>query len=1016
MKKCRTSTLNLLTGLSLLFSTAAVAQLPEVKVDLNHFGRPEAEVNEPGYTPWPVKSAMADSLTVNGIKFKFTKVGPAGTGLTSNWYKAGLQAPYYARMANDGLTVKDGNAGGMVELRISGLPAGMHTLLTYHNTVDNASTNTFSPIDIHVGGNLVVNNLMPSNRATNQSEVPSSYLQLPAVAGEDVVLLFAADTTGTSTAKNVFINAFELNTSNSVHQARQPFPADNDEHVNADAGSLQLTWVAAPGAVSHDVYFGTDPQMIASANTGSAAFKGNQSDTSWNVSGLYSGSIYYWRVDEINGSGVKTKGKVWYFRPRQLAFTGAEGYGRFARGGRGGKVVEVTNLNDDGPGSLREAITNNIGPRTIVFTVSGIIELQSRLVLSQPYVTIAGQTAPGKGITIRKAPLGITGNDAIVRHLRVRLGAGPTYDGMGLTGADHSIIDHSSISWTIDEAFSSRGAKNITLQRTLISEALNVAGHQNYPAGTAHGYAATIGGSIGSFHHNLLAHCYGRNWSLGGGLDGNAYYTGKLDITNNVVYNWGNRTTDGGAHQVNFVNNYYKPGAGSTFFYALSAQHEAVGLGTQQYYFAGNVMPGHFNESNQEAGRRSVGNVSFQTFLNTPFFESHVNTQSAYNAYKNVLSDIGCNAPVLDQHDQRIVHETLTGTYTYRGSVSGKPGFPDNEQDVGGYEEYPEVTRPADFDSDHDGLPNWWEALHGLNTQSATGDFSDANADTDSDGFTNLDDYLEWMSAPHYTLAVDQVAEINLKSLSRGYTAQPAFTFSLVQNGQVVLTSDSIARFTPSGTGLGSFTFTVTDAEGSSMSRTVGLHVTAAAPLPVTLIRFEAARKNNHEVVVKWKTSQEINNLGFEVLRSQYANGNSWTKVATIGSKAPDGNSATPLEYTFTDANSMRSKTYYRLAQKDKDGNARLTELKMVNGTLSAAEVKVWPVPSRGKVWVSVASLNSPAMLQVFDAGGKKLLQRNISDHSQQELQLTTAGVFMIRIVSAADGSVISTQKITIQP
>jgi hypothetical protein len=315
----------------------------------------------------------------------------------------------------------------------------------------------------------------------------------------------------------------------------------------------------------------------------------------------------------------------------------------------------------------------------VVFAVSGIIELKSRLVLNQPYVTIAGQTAPGKGITIRSAPFGLTGNDGVIRHLRVRLGGGRTFDGMGLTGANHSIIDHCSISWTLDEAFSSRGGKNITLQRTLISEALNVAGHSKYATGKSHGFAATIGGDVGSFHHNLLAHNAGRNWSLGGGLDGNGIYTGRIDIRNNVVYNWDHRTTDGGAHEVNFVNNYYKPGAATTFFYALNAQHERYGAGSQRYYFKGNVMPGHFDESSQEAGRKISGSVKYETFVDKPFFPSHVTTQTAREAYKLVLSDVGCNQPALDAHDMRIVKETLTGTYKYTGSISGKPGLPDSQ-------------------------------------------------------------------------------------------------------------------------------------------------------------------------------------------------------------------------------------------------------------------------------------------------------------------------------------------------
>src|SRR5699024_5718144 len=225
---------------------------------------------------------------------------------------------------------------------------------------------------------------------------------------------------------------------------------------------------------------------------------------------------YYWRVDEVTKDEVTT-GVVWYFRPASLAFPGAEWYGRYARGGKGGKVVYVTNLKDSGSGSLRAAVEDDIGPRTIVFNVSGLITLESRLNITDPYVTIAGQTAPGKGVCVKHATLGVTGNDVIVRFMRVRLGKpNISYGGMGLTGCDYSIVDHSSISWTMDQSYSSAGGHKITVQRTLISEALNVASHHNYPPGNDHRYAASIGADIGNFHHNLLADCYARIWSLAG--------------------------------------------------------------------------------------------------------------------------------------------------------------------------------------------------------------------------------------------------------------------------------------------------------------------------------------------------------------------------------------------------------------------------------------------------------------------------------------------------------------------
>lgn len=456
-------------------------QSPVIKLDMDMSGRTLAEVSDPDYVSWVPDNANTTTKTTNGVTFTLTRKGSNGTALKADWYKAGVQSPNFARLVCDGIMVDGGTAGAEIELKITGLSAGTHSILTYHNTFSDPATSTFSPIDVTVNGTLIHNNLATSNRSLTVANTASSYVTFTVVSGATVTISYKAETTSTANNKNVWINAIELNTPNIKDQAKNPFPAHKDEHVQLTNNNVILSWTKASNAANHRIYFGTDETCVKSGTTTSSCYLGTQTTTTYAINNLYSMTTYYWRIDEVTSTGVVTKGTVWSFKPAQLAFPGAEGYGRFAIGGRGGKVVHVTNLNDSGAGSFRDAVENQTGPRTIVFDVGGMIVLNSRLVVSDPYVTVAGQTAPGKGICIRTAPVGFTGNDLIVRHMRVRLGAGPTYDGMGMTGANHSILDHCSISWTIDEAFSSRSGKNISLQRTLISEALNAAGHQNYP-------------------------------------------------------------------------------------------------------------------------------------------------------------------------------------------------------------------------------------------------------------------------------------------------------------------------------------------------------------------------------------------------------------------------------------------------------------------------------------------------------------------------------------------------------
>jgi hypothetical protein len=707
-----------------------------LKVDLNPPER-RNDLLTPHWENWAWSESKSGSQTFGAVTVTF-RAAPDGV-LAPFFYKGALD--FGARMAADGFSLKEASGTNGVDMVVSGLSPGRHTLVTYHNETRNAAPQKF---DVLIGDALRVSGFTPSSRATNDSEVAATFLEVEAVAGKDVVVHFQP--VDANAGGNIVVNGFEIDTADPHKKAIKPSPANDDEHF---PGELPLTWTAPAAAASHQIYFGTDANAVAAATAASPEFKGNLTAARYPLPALDPMKDYFWRVDEMSGSNsTPVKGEVWRFRTRSLAFPTAEGYGRFARGGRGGRVIEVTNLDDHGPGSLRAAVEAE-GPRTIVFAVSGLITLESRLILRNPYLTVAGQTAPGKGICTRKYNMGLGGtHDVIVRDVRVRPGniSGTTLDGMGMAGSDHCIIDHCSISWTLDEAFSSRGAKNITLQRTLISEALNEAGHKNYPAGTQHGYAASIGGNVGSFHHNLLAHCSGRNWSLAGGLDNSGFFAGRLDIRNNVVYNWQNRATDGGAHELNFVANYYKPGPSTRFFYALNAQYGNF-PGTQQYFVEGNKMPGHFDATTQTAGRNATTErgghlpTAYSPWVDRPFFDPYVKTQTADEAFTNVLADVGCNHPALDEHDRRVIAEVRDGSFKFKGSKTGLAGLPDSQEDVGGWEDYPEVHRPADWDTDHDGMPDAWEKSHGLNPN----DPADRNGDFSGDGYTNLEKYLNWL-------------------------------------------------------------------------------------------------------------------------------------------------------------------------------------------------------------------------------------------------------------------------------
>jgi len=768
----------LLTTFALAILTAVDAQ----RIDINN----GQNRTEDGYTGWVIGTESKSTVTAEGVTITATIDGMQdGRTLKGEWWKDGVSK--YSRLVGDGVGVygldankntpqlQTGSAG--IVLTIQGLTAGQHSLLAYHS---NPSGYQGPPLDVFVDGQQVSTGVEQTNRSQTTSASGQSYIRFSVQEGKPVTVVYrtvpdpSVDYTQGYNTTSLFINALVFDRPNPKTTASDPFPAAGDEHANCDGGTVRLQWTAATAAVKHHVLVGTQPGQLAE--------RGTVATPAFDLTGLDAMATYYWRVDEETSDGTRYEGDLWSFRPRRLAFPEAEGYGRWAIGGRGGSVYHVTSLDDDVdnplPGTFRYGITQLSGPRTIVFDVAGTIVLKGRLTCSDKYVTIAGQTAPGRGIMLTGAPFGM-GSDGITRFIRMRVGGGDewdghspnprTSDGLGMAGNDHAIMDHCSVSWTIDEAFSSRNAKNVTLQRTLISEALNRAGHKNYVETKGpdceHGYAATIGGDCGSYHHNLLAHCEGRNWSLSGGLDGGGAYAGAHDVFNNVVYNWGNRATDGGTHHGQFVGNYYKMGPSTTKTILLQADLEGTGSGTQEYYVSGNIRENLDGSLTQDAEgvtynyKLSGGQkLDWTVFVTKPYFESQAMVQSAGQAYQSVLSDVGCNQPALDNHDRRMISETLSGTTSTVGSRSGKKGLIDKESDAEGFEGLDIVreSRPEGWDIDQDGMPDWYEDCVGSDKQTP-----DNNLVAD-DGYTLLEQYLNRMACPHVVGQTDETERYRL--------------------------------------------------------------------------------------------------------------------------------------------------------------------------------------------------------------------------------------------------------------
>jgi pectate lyase len=421
--------------------------------------------------------------------------------------------------------------------------------------------------------------------------------------------------------------------------------------------------------------------------------------------------------------------------PAVPAFPGAEGFGTQTPGGRGGAILKVTNLNDSGAGSLRAALTAS-GARTVVFRVSGTIVLKSRIDVEDPYLTVAGQTAPGGGITLRLDPAAspcidqgtmlISTHDVIIRYLRLRPGPTPCADDSedALTiykpGTENVVIDHVSLSWAVDEVLNTYDAsQNITISNSIIAEGLSNSTHQQ----GEHSKGALLGG-VGahnvSMHGNLFVSNMDRNPQISG--------LSVADVRNNVIYNYGDGSGSGvtlissskGEPRVNWVGNYYKPGPSSDRNRPEFAVYSGDTGDTWQWYGDANMR---WTPTGLATARVDSGATASRVL--SPFPATPVTTTSAAAAYEQVLAHAGAAVPVRDAVDQRLVQSVVDGT----GQLVDDPS------QVGGYPSLPS-TAPAP-DNDADGMPNSVEVANGTNPSAP-----DSNGDVNGNGYTNIEDWF----------------------------------------------------------------------------------------------------------------------------------------------------------------------------------------------------------------------------------------------------------------------------------
>lgn len=415
------------------------------------------------------------------------------------------------------------------------------------------------------------------------------------------------------------------------------------------------------------------------------------------------------------------------------AFPGAEGFGATTPGGRGGKVIFVTTLADSGPGSFRAACEAK-GPRIVIFRVGGTIRFKSGLIVTEPFLTVAGQTAPGDGICLRDYPFGIATHDVVIRYLRSRLGDETSQQGDCidlLNPARYCVLDHCSATWSIDECLSLSGdVQNCTVQWCLIGESLNRSKHAKGPHGF--GTLARANGPI-TFHHNLWIHNDSRNPRMGDNYGRGPTFP-TFDVRNNVIYDFGG-TASGltqGNLKINYVANYIRSGPSSRAKTPINVGNRPVDSDIT-FFIRDNIFDG--NDALTADNRKFInvyvldGKKQAQT-NDQPFAAPSVTTLPAKAALEAVLAKVGASLPIRDAVDARLVEHVR--------NRSGR--IIDSQAEVGGWPQLKSATPPVD--SDNDGMPDSWETAHGLNPR----DPSDNRDDRDKDGYTNIEEFLNGLA------------------------------------------------------------------------------------------------------------------------------------------------------------------------------------------------------------------------------------------------------------------------------